>query len=144
MRPTHIERANFVISVLAKIIDSAEEYVGMKLPVDKLDIVAVRQMSGADGMENWGLIVLMEDHGFFKEGLNTRQQKQDAFALITHEVVHQWFGDLVTCDWWNDLWLNEGLTTHLQAKIGAKVIFLQTKIAAEINSFCYSLCQTGK
>lgn len=80
-------------------------------------------MDNVEGMENLGLILLLEQSALYKKGENTLQEKHHAFILTIHETVHHWFGNLVTCDWWNDLWLKEGVATLLQSRIAEKVYF---------------------
>ena len=59
-------------------------------------------------MENWGAIFSFEHALLVDPAISTQSDRQDVFAIAAHEIAHQWFGDLVTMRWWDDLWLNEG------------------------------------
>ena len=99
----------------AEILPFLARYFGIAFPYEKLDLVAVPDF-GAGGMENAGFITLRDDAVLLDERASARQRR-GMIGLMTHELAHQWFGDLVTMKWWDDLWLNEGFATWTTFKI---------------------------
>ncbi len=74
-------------------------------------------------MENWGLITYREPYLLFDPAVGTIKEKRDVSSVISHELAHQWFGNLVSPKWWNDLWLNEGFASWVEY-LGLEFIFV--------------------
>jgi aminopeptidase N len=97
------------------------DYFGVPYPYPKLDLVAVPEF-GSGAMENAGLVTFREERLLLDEKQASHESKSDLAAIMAHELAHQWFGNLVTMKWWDDLWLNEGFATWMGAKITDRFI----------------------
>ena len=97
-----------------------ERYFGSQYPYAKLDFIAVPE-TNYGGMENAGLITYRDRRLLLDPKTASVSQRRRMVALIAHEVSHMWFGDLVTMEWWNDLWLNESFATMVGDKISDRL-----------------------
>jgi aminopeptidase N len=104
--------AGLALDATAKLLATMTDYMGVPYPFDKLDVVAVPDFA-AGAMENAGLVTFREELLLLSDGAPRRQKRGQA-QVIAHEIAHQWFGNLVTASWWDELFLNEGFATWME------------------------------
>uniref|UniRef100_A0A182JR33 Aminopeptidase n=1 Tax=Anopheles christyi TaxID=43041 RepID=A0A182JR33_9DIPT len=111
-RPNAMNQTLYALEAGVRIMDVLDEHIGVPFSsyMPKVDQVALTQFS-AGAMENWGLCKYREEYLLYEQGVTTYRAQTTITTIIAHEYVHQWFGNVITNEWWSYLWLNEGFAT---------------------------------
>ena len=130
--PDKIGLTDFGLDVSVKSLDFFEDYFGVPYPLPKLDVIGLPDFS-AGAMENWGLITFRESVLYVDPKSSSIDTKQFVCMVVAHEIAPQWFGNLVTMRWWNDLWLNESFANLMEYR-ATDELFPEWKIWEEFTA----------
>ncbi|XP_034484663.1 aminopeptidase N [Drosophila innubila] len=117
-RPTFVDMTHYAYKMVRQFLPYYEEYFGIKNKLPKIDLVSVPDF-GFGAMENWGLITFRDSALLVPEDqelASSSEHMQYVAQIIAHELAHNWFGNLVTPKWWDDLWLKEGFACYMSYK----------------------------
>ncbi len=137
--PGKIKHAKFALDVAKRSLEYMNEYFAVAYPLPILDLIAIPDFA-AGAMENWGAVTFRETALLIDEQHSPFISKERVAEVIAHELVHQWFGNLVTMEWWTHLWLNESFATYMAYKT-IDHIFPEWKIETKfiLNEQTYAL-----
>ncbi|GLV41002.1 uncharacterized protein CBL_04526 [Carabus blaptoides fortunei] len=126
-RPTAIDQTKYAASIVKNLTEEMTKFTKVNyfedMKMKKMDMVALPDFA-AGAMENWGLLTYRETALLVDDKVSTKRNVQRVASVITHELAHQWFGDYVTTEWWNNTWLNEGFATYFEYHITGASVFI--------------------
>lgn len=134
--PEKWQQTHYALEVAVKMLDFYEEYFNIPYPLPKQDLIAIPDFE-AGAMENWGLTTYRETSLLFDPLTSSVSDKLWITMVIGHELAHQWFGNLVTMEWWNDIWLNEGFARYMEY-ISVEATYPDLKVEEYLLHTCFA------
>uniref|UniRef100_A0A671RKM4 Aminopeptidase n=1 Tax=Sinocyclocheilus anshuiensis TaxID=1608454 RepID=A0A671RKM4_9TELE len=124
--PEKWHQTHYALEAALRLMEFYEQYFNILYPLPKLDLIAIPDFqSGA--MENWGLTTYRETSLLYDPDISSASDKLWVTMVIGHELAHQWFGNLVTMEWWNDIWLNEGFARYMEF-VSLEAVYPELKV----------------
>lgn len=112
-RPDHVDITEYAYNTSKMMVTFIEQFLNVQYSLPKIDMFAIPDY-GSGATEHWGIITYRESKLLYLPGETSVASQKGTAAIIAHEIAHFWFGNLVTCKWWNDLWVQEGMASYLE------------------------------
>jgi aminopeptidase N len=138
--PGKAHQGEFCLDTAVRCLDLFQELFGVPYPLGKSDLLAIPDFA-AGAMENWGCVTYREAKVLVKEGATSETLKRGIARTVCHELAHQWFGNLVTMEFWTQLWLKEGVARFMEF-VGIDSLFPEWNAWTEFVQSVYGLAQS--